>query len=336
MSSPASISASISEASARYADQRAIDPVVSSYPDPSNAIATIVSSYPDLSIAIVPIVSSSHDCTDALPASVYASASVHLSPMHRYAAHPVPDQCLPVHEQLEATNCIQEFQCNERSSSFANASERTSLATHRCNSLCAALNLALVQVLIASAMLMLAKIWRTPMRLCLATYRLALIALLVISALAITATEARADTQELQSECGRGDGFACWVLGYRYNTGRGGVREDVFRARELYTKACDLGNSMGCSSLGSMHMLGEGVRQDTLKAIVFFTKACDSANTEYTNVPGIAAGCFNLGIAYERGDGVRQSSSRAKQLYGKACDLRNEDGCKAYSRLNRR
>jgi hypothetical protein len=46
--------------------------------------------------------------------------------MHRYSAHPVPDQCLPVHDQLQATNSIQEFQCNERSSSFANASERTS------------------------------------------------------------------------------------------------------------------------------------------------------------------------------------------------------------------
>lgn len=126
MSSQVPISASILEASASHADQRAIEPVVSSYPDPRNAIATVVSSYPDLSIAIVPIVSSSHDCTDALPASVCASASVHLSPMHLYAAHPVHDQCLPVHEQLEATNCIQEFQCNERSSSFANASERTS------------------------------------------------------------------------------------------------------------------------------------------------------------------------------------------------------------------
>ena len=201
------------------------------------------------------------------------------------------------------------------------------------------------------------------MRLCLTTYRLALIASLLVSALAITATDVGAQTaQELQTRCDRRDAVACQELGFYYQYGlmflsqdhrkafelytkacNGGnvegcfsvgqylsegigVRQDKIRAAAFYTKACDGGSALGCFNLGVMYDNGEGFRQDKFKAVEFYTKACDGGGAE---------GCFNLAIMYERGEGVRQSTSRAKEFFGKACDLRYEGGCKEYARRNR-
>ncbi|MCI7024032.1 MAG: sel1 repeat family protein, partial [Campylobacter sp.] len=51
-------------------------------------------------------------------------------------------------------------------------------------------------------------------------------------------------------------------------------------------KACDSGDMLGCSNLGSRYAIGNGVEKDLGKAVELFKKACDGGN-----MPG----CYNLG-----------------------------------------
>ena len=100
---------------------------------------------------------------------------------------------------------------------------------------------------------------------------------------------------------------------------------DYQKAAQLYQKACDGGDAMGCTKLGYLYADGKGVRQDYQKAAQLYQKACDS---------GEAAGCYNLGVLYQDGQGVRQNFSTAKQYYGKACDLGLQLRCDNYRKLN--
>ena len=102
---------------------------------------------------------------------------------------------------------------------------------------------------------------------------------------------------------------------------------DYQKAAQLYQKACDGGNAMGCSNLGGLYADGQGVRQNYQKATELWQKACDNRNAE---------GCFNLGVSYETGQGVKQNFSTAKQYYGKACDLGLQLGCDNYKKLNKK
>jgi TPR repeat protein len=66
-----------------------------------------------------------------------------------------------------------------------------------------------------------------------------------------------------------------------YNSG------DYMKAKELWSKVCDSGVAIGCSSLATMYYNGEGIKQDYFKAKEFYTKACDS---------GYDRGCKNCAI----------------------------------------
>ncbi|WP_149701933.1 tetratricopeptide repeat protein [Campylobacter concisus] len=95
---------------------------------------------------------------------------------------------------------------------------------------------------------------------------------------------------------------------------------DYQKAAELYQKACDSGETMGCFTLGFLYLNGQGVKQDYQKATELYQKACDG---------GDAKGCFNLGVLYHNGQGVNQDYQKAAQLYQKACDEGEAMGCLA-------
>jgi hypothetical protein len=101
-------------------------------------------------------------------------------------------------------------------------------------------------------------------------------------------------------------------------------KNDFKTAVELFSKACNEVNAIGCYSLGVMYENGQGVRQDYFKAVELYSSACDG---------GISEGCNNLGVSYRNGQGVRQDNEQALKYYGKACDMKNEIGCKNYSKL---
>ncbi|GAA7978220.1 hypothetical protein HpCS12_04130 [Helicobacter pylori] len=51
-------------------------------------------------------------------------------------------------------------------------------------------------------------------------------------------------------------------------------KQDFFKARKYFEKACDLNNGGGCSFLGDLYRSGDGVKQDSKKAAQFYSKAC--------------------------------------------------------------
>ena len=112
-------------------------------------------------------------------------------------------------------------------------------------------------------------------------------------------------------------------LGNLYYNGHG-VKQDKNKAKELYEKACNGGNDIGCFNLGTMYEKAEGVKKDYSKAIELYKKSCDN---------GYSRGCFNLGYMYEKAQGVNQDKTKAKELYKIACDDKIEFGCKAYREL---
>ena len=64
-------------------------------------------------------------------------------------------------------------------------------------------------------------------------------------------------------------------------------KSDYQKAAQLYQKACDSGDALGCYNLGVSYEDGQGVNQDYQKAVQLYQKACDS---------GIAEGCSNLWV----------------------------------------
>jgi serine/threonine-protein kinase len=68
---------------------------------------------------------------------------------------------------------------------------------------------------------------------------------------------------------------ACNYLGYLYAQGLGGP-PDVEMARKIYQKACDKGNLLSCTSLGSMYQNDKKYAE----ARKYFKQACDGGVTE--------------------------------------------------------
>ena len=72
---------------------------------------------------------------------------------------------------------------------------------------------------------------------------------------------------------------------------------DYQKAAQLWQKACDEENALGCGGLGALYAEGKGVRQDYQKAIQLYQKACDERES---------AACYRLGALYENGKVVEQ------------------------------
>ena len=82
------------------------------------------------------------------------------------------------------------------------------------------------------------------------------------------------ELQELTKACDGGNAGGCNNLGLMYDKGEG-VKQDKFKAVELYKKACLGGIAGGCNDLGVKYEKGEGIRQDNSEALELYGKACD-------------------------------------------------------------
>ena len=67
---------------------------------------------------------------------------------------------------------------------------------------------------------------------------------------------------------------SCYNLGIMYFNGKG-VRQDYYKARELYKKACDMKYADACNNLGVLYFYGQGVKQNRSIAKQYYGKACD-------------------------------------------------------------
>ncbi len=117
----------------------------------------------------------------------------------------------------------------------------------------------------------------------------------------------------------------CYLLGLAYETGRGRA-VDLPRARELYARACELGDPGACKNLGRMRLYGQGGSLDPVGAAQALERACDA---------GDAQSCFYLAPLYYRGAGVPKDEPRARAILQKACDLGLREACEAVKNLSK-
>ncbi len=57
-------------------------------------------------------------------------------------------------------------------------------------------------------------------------------------------------------------------------------KQDFFKARKYFEKACDLNNSGGCGALGMLYEYGQGIEKNLTKAAQFYSKACKLGDQE--------------------------------------------------------
>lgn len=114
--------------------------------------------------------------------------------------------------------------------------------------------------------------------------------------------------------CNDGDEIGCNDHGLMYLFGQGVARDTSIAAKSLL-KSCSGGWKDACSNLGVMMLGGNGLTKDDAKAAALFKMACDGNS---------AMGCGNLGYMLEVGAGVRQDVTRAVKHYEQACNARDE------------
>jgi TPR repeat protein len=180
----------------------------------------------------------------------------------------------------------------------------------------------------------------------------------VVCALALPAAGSAAESDWAsgrQAECTRGELEACIAIGTALTDGTHGLRRDPERAAQLFGKACDGGDPLGCSRLGLAHLAGAGVPQDLELAASLVRFACYnneySACTEMDRMlaqhgseieaaqreavdrhgKGCAAGnaedCYRLGLLLEYGQGTPRDLDRAGSFYRVACEAHHGLAC---------
>jgi TPR repeat protein len=108
----------------------------------------------------------------------------------------------------------------------------------------------------------------------------------------------------------KGNAFAQWNLGIRYETGIG-VEKDPREAAKWYRKAAEKGYAKAQFSLGVCYAYGKGVDRDEREAVKWLRKAAEQ---------GYAPAQYHLGKCYSNGVGVEQDRSEAVKWWRKAAD----------------
>lgn len=90
-----------------------------------------------------------------------------------------------------------------------------------------------------------------------------------------------------------GEGNSCHALGYLYETGIDGKRDQV-KAMELYEKACTAKAPDACGELGLVYFNGNRspTGGDPEKAVMYLTKACELGDRMSCHQIGIVKGCI--------------------------------------------
>ena len=126
------------------------------------------------------------------------------------------------------------------------------------------------------------------------------------------------DTVEhAQRSCDRGYPEACFVLGERYEQGRG-VKKDAELAFTLYGKSCESRWAKACTAQGLLHRTGKGTEKNLAAAAKLFLEACEGND---------AKGCHYYGLQMEVGEGIMANPIDAKKYFQRACKAGFKEAC---------
>jgi TPR repeat protein len=133
----------------------------------------------------------------------------------------------------------------------------------------------------------------------------------------------------MRKACELSDGDACYSLGEdrRLSTffQSGNEPEQGYRqAADLYTRACEYHNEMGCFRLGELYAEGRGVMKDARHAFALVRGACDQQ---------VSAACLELVQMYVRGLGTPVDPAKAFALAKRSCLAVDASRCAGYAIL---
>ncbi|RKZ37746.1 MAG: hypothetical protein DRQ37_01170 [Gammaproteobacteria bacterium] len=118
------------------------------------------------------------------------------------------------------------------------------------------------------------------------------------------------DVRSLLMLAEQGDSRASFLLGSRYASGRGGIRDDSEAVR-WFRKAAEKGLAEAQYNLGIMYASGRGVARDMTAAAHWYQHAA---------AQGITAAQCNLGTLYGIGDGVARDERMAADWLRRAAE----------------
>lgn len=127
-----------------------------------------------------------------------------------------------------------------------------------------------------------------------------------------------------QKACESGEGVACSNLGSLYQK----IDPASDQILPLFLKACQSGNKYGCFNAANVYRLGLGARKnDFVRAIKLYEKSCVQLKH--------AKSCTNLGSMHQFSLGVETASRDvARKFYEIGCELGDEVGCRNLSLIN--
>jgi hypothetical protein len=97
------------------------------------------------------------------------------------------------------------------------------------------------------------------------------------------------------------------------------IPADQARAIPFFEKACQAGEPVGCTGLGTANFDGQGgLPKNYERAVELLGPACEK---------GVPRACRKLGDGYNLGRGVKKDQVRARDLYQRACDGGEQRGC---------
>jgi len=103
-------------------------------------------------------------------------------------------------------------------------------------------------------------------------FRVILLAAMMLAVMACSSSFSEKDNVYRRAE--KGEAKAQFVLGLKYDTGKG-VPQDYAEAAKWYRKAAEQGYAEAQFNLGTMYDEGRGVRQDYAEAAKWYRKAKD-------------------------------------------------------------
>lgn len=154
------------------------------------------------------------------------------------------------------------------------------------------------------------------------------------------------DVNVLLNSAEQGDARACYLLGTRYASGRGGARDDSEAVR-WFRKSADLGLAEGQYNLAIMHATGRGLAKDHTSAFRWMLAAAeqDLPQAQYrlalmysdgqgtkksyqkalkwfklASANGVSGAQYNVGLMYEYGIGVSRNLQIALSWYKRAAE----------------
>ncbi|MGK0690136.1 MAG: SEL1-like repeat protein [Aquificaceae bacterium] len=123
-----------------------------------------------------------------------------------------------------------------------------------------------------------------------------------------------------EKACNMGNSMACYKLGeISYY-----INQDLQKALENYQKACNFGDPNGCYKLATIQAEVISRENRYIKAIEFYQRACNLGNTN---------ACIDLANIYLEGKGNQRNIPRAMDLLQKACSMDNPMACASLGNL---